>query len=95
MSVDIDPTTLTLADLKQTDPPPAKRRGSTLGLVGKFRELIKQNPGVWYEYPKLVSSRGSATTHNADGNYEWVQRTVKDDQGHNIGLRLYCRYTGE
>lgn len=87
----LNPQTLTLADLTQSDPPPVARRGQAQGLQSKFQDLIRQNPGVWYEYPKLVGSRG---TSRGTG-FEWVQRTVKDDNGKILGLRLYARYVGE
>lgn len=86
----IDVMNLTLDDLVQADPPPRERGSGYLGLAGKFKQLIKETPGVWYEFPKIVSSRSITQTDN----YEWTQRTVYDADGKRLGLRLYGRYTG-
>ena len=86
----IDVMNLTLADLTQADPPPRSTNGGYLGLSGKFKELIRQTPGVWYEYPKLVTSRSVAPGEG----FEWTQRVVRDADGKRLGLRLYGRYTG-
>lgn len=86
-----DPATLTVADLVQSDPPPKLLLGRPTGVLTRFKELIKTKPNVWFEYPRLTSSGVGQT--NKDG-YEWTSRTVRDDDGNKIGVKIWARYVG-
>lgn len=91
MSFDIDrPETLTLADLTAAEPPAVLRGTGYTGLAGKFKQLIKTTPGIWYKYPKLVTSRSISK----DRNFQWTQRNVTAENGKRM-LQLYARYIGD
>lgn len=93
MSDTPNPATLTLADLVAGDPPQklTSVNGRPFGLRGKFKELIRQTPGVWYEFPVITRSGLGESNQNPDG-YEWTTRTVMVD-GKRM-MKVWARYVG-
>lgn len=88
----INLATLSLADLKASDPPPAGTNfnGRPPGLRRKFKELIKQAPGVWYEYP-LVTTGGLGESNNNTDGFQWTTRSEVNGDGKRM-IRTWGRY---
>lgn len=89
-----NPATLTLADLKAGDPPPKAHynAGRPPGLLAKFKDLIRTNPGVWYQYPIETKSGVGVSNSNTEG-YEWATRSRINGDGNRV-VQVYGRYVG-
>ena len=89
-----NPATLTLADLKAGDPPPKNHynAGRPPGLMAKFKDLLREAPGVWYEYPILTRSGVGQSNNNTEG-YEWTTRSETNGNGKKV-VRVYGRFVG-